>query len=143
VISTIPYSLIVGFAGTALQLIMARLAGMALVAAPVVASMLFTGLVLKIWARISLNRSFGVVAANRGVKTGGRYRIAGYPMYLGYIIQVGFPFGNYNLANETIYLLCWGFQIASILEEEHVLLLDPAYQEMAQHARYWLAPGII
>src|SRR3712207_5894222 len=39
------------------------------------------GFMLQIAAKLTLRRSFGIVAANRGVKVGGPYRIVRHPMY--------------------------------------------------------------
>lgn len=45
------------------------------------------GLSITIAGILVLNKSFGLIAANRGVKTGGIYRFVRYPLYLGYFIS--------------------------------------------------------
>ena len=49
------------------------------------------GLYVQISAKVILGRSFGLIAANRGIKVAGPYRIVRHPIYAGYtIIHVGF-----------------------------------------------------
>src|SRR5579872_5638486 len=43
------------------------------------------GQLIYVSALFSLNKSFGVVAANRGIKTRGLYRLIRHPVYLGLI----------------------------------------------------------
>ena len=50
---------------------------------PLLALQLF-GMVVSLTGLLSLNRSFGLVAANRGVKTRGMYRVVRHPIYAGY-----------------------------------------------------------
>src|SRR5688572_8953728 len=63
------------------------------VSAPVVSAwaglgvaLLLYGMAIQVWAKLSLRRSFGMVPALRGVKTGGPYRFIRHPMYAGYAI---------------------------------------------------------
>ena len=57
-----------------------------------------SGFVLQLSAKLTLRRSFGVVAANRGVKASGPYRLVRHPMYAGYALtHVGFLLAGPNL----------------------------------------------
>ena len=99
------------------------------------------GFVIEIAAKLSLNRSFGIAAANRGVQARWAYRIIRHPMYLGYLLI----HGGYLLANPSLYNLCvslvlWACQFGRILREEAFLLGDPAYRAYAQKVRYRLVP---
>ncbi|HEX8471339.1 MAG TPA: hypothetical protein VF633_09520, partial [Brevundimonas sp.] len=47
------------------------------------AVLMLAGLVISFGAKLSLRRSFGVIAANRGVKRTGLYAVVRHPMYLG------------------------------------------------------------
>jgi len=52
---------------------------------------MFAGLLISLSAKLFLNRSFGIGAANRGVKSPGPYRLVRHPMYLGsFITQTSF-----------------------------------------------------
>jgi protein-S-isoprenylcysteine O-methyltransferase Ste14 len=100
------------------------------------------GGVIAIWAKMALRRSFGAIAANRGVKRGGPYRIVRHPMYLGYIIiQIGFLLGYFSLPLLALYVVLWAVQILRIREEEKVLLQDAAYREFAKDVPRRLVPG--
>ena len=135
-------SVFLAFAGTALPLLV-RPGGASLAPSPVSSSIMLIGLLLSLLSKLYLNRSFGLVAANRGVKVGGPYRIVRHPMYLGYIVnQIGFLVASFSLANLAVYLLAWTFQIARVREEEQVLQQDPSYRQFACRVTAKLIPGV-
>jgi protein-S-isoprenylcysteine O-methyltransferase Ste14 len=104
---------------------------------------MIAGLLLSVLSKLYLNRSFGLVAANRGVKIGGPYRFVRHPMYLGYIInQLGFLIASFTLANFAIYIAAWTFQILRLREEEAILCLDPRYRQFAESVSARLIPGV-
>ena len=106
--------------------------------------MMIAGLAINVAAKLFLNRSFGVVAANRGVKRGGPYRLVRHPMYLGYIVtQFGFLLSGFSIANLALYLAAWTLQVLRIIEEERFLTRDPAYRNYRGKVRYRLIPGLI
>jgi protein-S-isoprenylcysteine O-methyltransferase Ste14 len=90
-----------------------------------------------------LGRSFGVVAADRGLRTGGPYRLVRHPVYASYLItEAGYVLQNpsvWNLGLLLIELLC---QIGRIHAEERVLRQDPAWSAYAAKTRYRLLPGV-
>lgn len=105
-------------------------------------ALLLIGMAVAIAAKLSLNRSFGLAPANRGVKRRGVYVFVRHPMYLGYIIaQVGFLLLNPTLQNLTAYAFGWTIQIARLRREEAWLLTDPEYRAYADHVRFRLIPG--
>jgi protein-S-isoprenylcysteine O-methyltransferase Ste14 len=108
---------------------------------PLAAFLMFGGFLIGLTATLSLNRSFGVVAANRGVKTAGAYEFVRHPMYLGYFLsQAAMLILNFSLWN-VVLLSTWAvFQILRINAEEHVLIRDPAYQAYKSLVRYRLVP---
>ena len=72
---------------------------------------MMAGLCVNISAKLFLNRSFGIVAANRGIKRGGPYRLVRHPMYFGSILtQVGFVLASFKLTTLALYLVAWTFQ---------------------------------
>lgn len=138
------YPWVIGFAGTALPLFIRPAESAALVPAVVSTSAMLAWLSLNIAAKLFLNRSFGMVAANRGVKRGGPYRIIRHPMYLGYMAtQLGFLLSSFSLTNLAFYLTAWIFQILRIIEEERFLSPDPEYRSYQERVRYRLVPGLI
>ena len=101
-------------------------------------------IVLSITAIFSLGRSFGIVPANRGIKTGGLYAIVRHPIYACYmcydIVFLTLRFSWMNL------LVFWTFCIATYLRslyEERVLRQDAAYRRYAEKTRYMFFPKII
>jgi protein-S-isoprenylcysteine O-methyltransferase Ste14 len=139
-VSRRPSDWALAFAGTLAGMLM-RPGGTPLVPQIVPVVMIIDGLVIEVAAKLSLNRSFGIAPANRGVQARWAYRFIRHPMYFGYLlIHVG-----YLLANPTPYNLCvnavlWGCQFGRILREEEFLLRDPAYRAYAQQVRYRLVP---
>lgn len=106
-------------------------------------SLQLIGIVIATIGTISLGRSFGIVAANRGVRTVGMYRFMRHPLYGGYIIgYLGFLLGNITLWNVAMVAIAIALQYARSLAEERILLQDPAYQEYYQKVRYRFIPYI-
>jgi protein-S-isoprenylcysteine O-methyltransferase Ste14 len=106
-------------------------------------SLLMLGLAIHVGAKLSLLRSFGVVAANRGVRSGGLYRLVRHPMYAGYMLtHVGFLLVAPSLWNLAVYAVGWALLIARIYAEEQVLGEDATYQEFKRRVRYRLVPGL-
>ncbi|NTV65162.1 MAG: isoprenylcysteine carboxylmethyltransferase family protein [Oscillochloris sp.] len=102
------------------------------------------GLVLSIIAVSSLGRSFGILAANRGVKTNGLYRLVRHPLYGSYLFSyIGFLLGNLSLVNLAAILFALFCQYLRARAEEQVLLRDPAYQAYASQVRYRFIPFLI
>jgi protein-S-isoprenylcysteine O-methyltransferase Ste14 len=104
---------------------------------------MLVGFTLQIAAKLALARSFGLVAANRGVKVGGPYRIVRHPMYAGYLLtQIGFLLANPSTWNASVYTLAFCFQIRRIVAEELLLARDPAYRVFAIAVPHRLFPGV-
>jgi protein-S-isoprenylcysteine O-methyltransferase Ste14 len=139
-----PYPFLIGFAGTALPLFIRPVEGAALIPVAITAPLMVVGLALNIGAKLFLNRSFGIVAANRGVKRGGPYRLVRHPMYLGYFAtQLGFLLSSFSAQNLLLYSIAWVFQLLRIVEEERFLSVDPAYRAYQSKVRYRLFPGLV
>jgi protein-S-isoprenylcysteine O-methyltransferase Ste14 len=97
----------------------------------------------QLYGKVALGRSFGIVAANRGVVVGGPYRLVRHPIYLGYLVtHAGFLLSNWSLRNLAVYAAAYIFQVARIFAEERILLVDGRYREYFQSVRYRLIPGL-
>ncbi len=106
-------------------------------------ALVFAGLGLSIWATLSLGRSFGLAAANRGVVQSGPYRGLRHPIYAGYLLSdLGFLLMNPTARNLGLYALALALSLARISAEEHLLAADPAYTAFAARVRYRLVPGL-
>lgn len=118
--------------------------GHPVVAAGVGTTMMFMGMTMSLAAKLFLNRSFGMVAANRGVKRHGPYRIVRHPMYLGYMIaQGGFLLLHLSVWNLCVYAAAWTALLLRIETEEQYLRRDERYREYAAQVPYRLVPGLI
>jgi protein-S-isoprenylcysteine O-methyltransferase Ste14 len=94
-------------------------------------------------AKLTLRRSFGVIAANRGVKLSGPYRIVRHPMYLGYMLtQAALIVSGPSLRNCLLVACCWTLQVARILAEERVLRADARYADLMRTTPHRLVPGL-
>ena len=137
-ISGRPLDWLVGFGGTFLPLLVAQTDSAGL---PQGGFLVVVGFGIAVGAQLSLRRSFGVVAANRGVKTLGLYRGVRHPMYLGYLLTYsGFMLMNPSVWNVAIYAASTACQLWRIDAEERVLSADPAYLQFKDRVRYRLLP---
>jgi protein-S-isoprenylcysteine O-methyltransferase Ste14 len=106
-------------------------------------SIITLGLFVQIAAKVALGKSFGLIAANRGVKSSGPYRFLRHPMYAGYAItHIGIFLSFPSVRNALLYSIAFGFQVVRILREERVLTQDPEYRALAARVRYRLLPGV-
>ncbi len=91
----------------------------------------------------SLGRSFGLLAANRGVQTAGPYQIVRHPAYASYmIVQLGYLLENLSLWNAALYGIVLVAQLVRIGQEEATLSQDNTYQAYRRKVRYRLLPGL-
>lgn len=131
----------VAAAGTFLALLIAKGAEPLSAAAGVV--LMLIGLVIHVGAKLSLWRSFGLVAAHRGLKVNGMYAFVRHPMYAGYVIShVGYLLVAPSRWNLSIYLAVWILLCAPVLAEERILAQDPDYHTFKAHVPYRLLPGV-
>lgn len=132
-----------GFAGASAPLLAISAQTAPLAPIGVCAIIMLIGLTIQVTAKFFLGRSFGVVAANRGVKVGGPYRIVRHPIYAGYTLtHIGFFLAHPCWQNFLVYSIGLGLQIMRIIREERVLGEDPSYREFAAGVRYRLLPGV-
>lgn len=137
-----PFDWAVAFLGTLLPLLVAS-GGEPLAPVNVCGLLMFLGLLTSLGAKLSLRRSFGIAAANRGVKVAGLYRLVRHPMYLGYgLIYVGFLLMNPTWRNLAVYAGAFVCQVLRIFAEERHLQQDPLYRNYMDQVRYRLVPGL-
>ena len=132
-----------GLAGTLLPLLAIAPQGAPLLPMRLCEGIMVAGFVLQLSAKLTLRRSFGVVAANRGIKASGPYRLVRHPMYAGYALtHVGFLLSGPMLWNLAIYAAVLTIAVRRIVAEERVLGADPAYRALAESVRYRLLPFV-
>jgi len=117
--------------------------GVPFVHVDVASGIVIVGIAIQLSAKLVLRRSFGVVAANRGVKRSGPYMLVRHPMYLGYMVtHVGMLLLSPLGWNAALYAAAWIAQVLRLMAEERLLLTDEAYQAYAGQVRYRLIPGV-
>jgi protein-S-isoprenylcysteine O-methyltransferase Ste14 len=101
------------------------------------------GLIVVIFGKVTLGRSFGLVPANRGVVARGPYSIVRHPIYSGYLLSHAAVLLAYprplNIAIVAIadFALVWRAML-----EERILARDTAYQVYCQRVAWHLVPGV-
>lgn len=104
---------------------------------------MLAGMTVQVAAKAAMWRSFGIAPANRGVRTGGPYRVIRHPMYAGYALaHVGFVLAYPSPANALLYAGAFFIQIARLLREERLLNRDPRYRRYAARVPYRLVPTL-
>ena len=129
--------------GASLGILLMRPGGTALVGPAAALALAGPGWLIALAALVSLNRAFGVVAANRGVQARGAYRVVRHPMYLGYLLgHTAYLLLNPTGANVAVYVAVGGCQVGRILREERLLGADPAYRAYRARVRFRVLPGL-
>jgi len=141
-ISRNPWDWVIGIAGSMAALLV-RPAETSLVPIALGSALQIGGTLFAIYGKVVLGRSFGIVAANRGIVVEGAYRIVRHPIYLGYLLtHVGFLLANWSARNVALYIIEYFFQVSRILAEERLLKEDESYRAYTGRVRYRLIPGI-
>jgi protein-S-isoprenylcysteine O-methyltransferase Ste14 len=92
---------------------------------------------------LTLGRAFGLVAADRGLKTRGPFRVVRHPTYACQLVMAS----GYLLENSSLRNLCVtaGFAFCQFLRigyEERFLARDPAYGAYRLRVRHRLVPFV-
>ncbi len=132
---------VIALAGTCFALLVAK--GGEPLAAEFGFLLMLIGLATHLGAKLSLWRSFGLVAAHRGLRIKGLYSFVRHPMYCGYgISHVGYLLVAPSWWNLAVYLSVWTLLVMRIFAEERILGEDPEYQTFKGNVRYRLVPGV-
>lgn len=138
-----PFDWLIALAGTCLPLLL-RPSGAVLAPVALGAALMILSLSFAIWAKLTLRRSFGLAAANRGSVLGGPYRIVRHPMYAGYFgVYAGFILTNASLRNAAIVAGAITFQVMRARAEERILSQDADYRQLLARVRHRFVPGLI
>jgi protein-S-isoprenylcysteine O-methyltransferase Ste14 len=113
--------------------------------APETLTVLFSlaGLLVVIFGKLSLGRSFGLMPANRGVVSTGLYRHVRHPIYLGYILtHVAFVAAQPTPWNLLVLAVSdMGLLMRAVCEEQ-TLARDETYREYLSRVRWRVLPGV-
>lgn len=101
------------------------------------------GVTMCVISLIALGRSFGFVAADRGLKTRGPYAVVRHPIYASYLlVQSGYVLQSMSLRNVLVVLLAGGCNIGRALAEERLLAGSSGYRAYQAQVRWRLIPGL-
>ncbi len=101
------------------------------------------GGVLVILGFLTLGRSFGIVAANRGLKVTGIYSFVRHPIYLAHAITaLGLVIAAFTPAILALWCIIIFFQVLRIRAEERVLTESGEYAAYKARVRWRLIPGV-
>jgi protein-S-isoprenylcysteine O-methyltransferase Ste14 len=143
IISTRPIDWFLAFSATVTPLFVYPTASGSIVP-PVFGTMvLMFGLLVQVYAKLILGRSFGGVPANRGLKLYGPYRFVRHPIYAGYLLtDIGFLLMNPTWWNLAVYVIFYCLQVPRLLAEERLLSQDENYSKYMKEVRFRLIPGV-
>jgi protein-S-isoprenylcysteine O-methyltransferase Ste14 len=103
----------------------------------------FVGLAISVVSLFALGRSFGSVAADRGMVDRGPYAIVRHPLYTGYLlIQVGYIFQSISWWNVSVVLFVTASNVGRALAEERVLATSGEYETYQRRVRWRLLPRV-
>ncbi len=101
------------------------------------------GLVLILSALWTLNRSFGLAPAHRGLVTRGLYGVVRHPLYAAELLAMGgYCIGYASILNWVFWMVAAMLQVARIFAEEKLLSGDQEYRAYQQRVRWRLVPGL-
>lgn len=92
---------------------------------------------------LSLGRSFGFAAADRGLKQRGTYRVVRHPIYASYILLLGgYLLQSLSLANAAVMILVLSCDVGRALREERLLISSANYADYRSKVRWRMVPAI-
>jgi protein-S-isoprenylcysteine O-methyltransferase Ste14 len=93
---------------------------------------------------LSLRRSFGIVPANRGIRTRGLYKFVRHPLYASeLLVLLGIALVNPSAWNFGLFIGDCVLQFLRATAEERFLSKDPVYSEYRARVRYQLVPLVL
>lgn len=99
------------------------------------------GLLISLAGVCALNKSFGLLPADRGVVKRGIYRFIRHPIYAGYFISnCCFLAQNYSYWNLGCFLSFVAFETLRLLREEKLLCQNPDYLQYTRETRWRILP---
>jgi protein-S-isoprenylcysteine O-methyltransferase Ste14 len=105
-------------------------------------------MVISLWVSLlgylSLGRSWGILPANRGVKTEGLYRFVRHPIYASYFLfDWAYVLTAPSPRNWAVVTMVTLALYARARLEERILRQDPAYAAYAEKTRAMFIPGVL
>ena len=101
------------------------------------------GVAIVVASLLTLGRSFGFAAADRGVVMRGPYAVVRHPMYASYLLlQSGYLLQSLSVRNAAVLLLGSLCNAGRALAEERLLARNTEYAAYRSHVRWRMLPGV-
>jgi protein-S-isoprenylcysteine O-methyltransferase Ste14 len=101
------------------------------------------GLAICVASFLALGRSFGFVAADRGLVRRGPYAIVRHPIYASYLLlQFGYLLQSISVRNVLVMLLASSCNVGRALAEDRLLASNEQYDAYRAQVRWRLLPGV-
>ena len=101
------------------------------------------GLAICVASFLTLGRSFGFVAADRGLVKRGPYAIVRHPIYTSYLIlQAGYLLQSISLRNALVMVFASGCNVGRAMAEDRMLATNDQYDAYRSRVRWRMIPGI-
>jgi protein-S-isoprenylcysteine O-methyltransferase Ste14 len=101
------------------------------------------GLAICVASFLTLGRSFGFAAADRGLVSGGPYAVVRHPIYASYfLLQAGYLLQSISLWNALVMAFITICNVGRILAEDRVLATNMQYASYRHHVPWRLLPGV-
>lgn len=101
------------------------------------------GVVIVVASLLTLGRSFGFTAADRGLVTRGPYAVVRHPMYSSYLLlQSGYLLQSLSARNGAVLLVGSMCNAGRALAEERLLARNQEYAGYRRQVRWRMIPGV-
>jgi protein-S-isoprenylcysteine O-methyltransferase Ste14 len=101
------------------------------------------GLAICVTSFLALGRSFGFVAADRGLVKRGPYAIVRHPIYASYLfLQAGYVLQSISIRNALVMVLASGCNVGRAVAEDRMLATNDHYDEYRSQVKWRLIPGV-
>jgi protein-S-isoprenylcysteine O-methyltransferase Ste14 len=101
------------------------------------------GLAVCVASFLTLGRSFGFVAADRGLVRRGPYAVVRHPIYASYLfLQLGYVLQSISLRNALVMVFASGCNVGRAVVEDRVLATNDGYARYRNQVRWRFIPGV-
>lgn len=101
------------------------------------------GLAICVASFLALGRSFGFVAADRGLVKRGPYAIVRHPIYASYLfLQAGYVLQSISIRNAVVMVFASGCNVGRAIAEDRMLATNDHYEEYRSQVTWRLIPGV-
>jgi protein-S-isoprenylcysteine O-methyltransferase Ste14 len=101
------------------------------------------GLAICVTSFLALGRSFGFVAADRGLVRRGPYAIVRHPIYASYLLlQSGYLLQSLSIRNALVLVFASGCNVGRAIVEDRTLATNDHYDAYGSQVTWRLIPGV-